>query len=106
MATSAILRVEFDQSAHSQDLLLPRPFICVVHHQSHFVLAINLTNANQALLRHARSQAERAKVAHVDTATRKRLRESCHRPKANPVATSDSDFAGLSAAVCVRSDFL
>src|ERR1700686_22352 len=69
----------------------PVLFIFVVHHQSYLALTINVTNANQALVRHARLQAEGAKVAHVDTAARKRLMELRHqrfvigvdRPKRN-----------------------
>jgi hypothetical protein len=88
---SLILCVEPDQSAHSQDLLLSRFFVCAVHHEGDLALTVNMTNANQALVRNARAQAEGVKVAHVHTAARKRLMELRHprfvigadRPKRN-----------------------
>jgi len=71
--------VKFDQSTHPQDVMLPRQFVFEVHDKSRLAMAINLTNANQALMRHTGSQAERAKVTRVNRAVGQCFMELFHQ---------------------------
>jgi hypothetical protein len=80
MATSPLLPcVKFDQSPQPQDVMLPRQFVFEVHDQSRLATVVNVTNANQALMRHTGSQAERAKVTHASRAVGQCFMELFHQ---------------------------